>query len=127
MAPTLCAAQASIDGSVFDKGKEQEDAWNKGDIRMLLIHPKSGGHGLNLQHGGRTLYFFTNTWDLELRLQMIERLGPARQLLSGYDRAVLIYDCLANKTLDDNVLDRLEGRCSEQDALMAARARAMAS
>ena len=113
--------------AVVYKGKAQEDAWNKGEIRMMLIHPKSGGHGLNLQHGGRALYFFTNVWDLELRLQMIERIGPARQLLAGYDRAVLIYDALANKTLDENVLDRLEGRATEQEALMAARARATAS
>lgn len=108
------------------KGKQQEDAWNSGKLRMLLVHPKSAGHGLSLQHGGRAVCFFTNTWDLELRLQVIERIGPARQLLSGYDRVVLIYDLIAQNTLDVNVLDRLEGRASEQDALMAARARALA-
>ncbi|MDE2098477.1 MAG: ATP-dependent helicase [Patescibacteria group bacterium] len=106
-------------------GKSDEEAWNAGKIPMLLIHPKSAGHGLSLQHGGRAICFFTNTWDLELRLQAIERLGPARQLLSGYDRAVLIYDLIAENTVDVNVLDRLEGRATEQEALMAARARAM--
>jgi hypothetical protein len=108
------------------KGKAEEDLWNNGKLGMLLIHPKSAGHGLSLQHGGRALAFYTNTWDLEMRLQVIERIGPARQLLSGYDRAVLIYDIIANQTIDENVLDRLEGRATEQDALMAARARAFA-
>ena len=107
-------------------GAKDADDWNADKVRMLLIHPKSAGHGLNLQHGGRAICFFTNTWDLELRQQVLERIGPARQLLAGYKRAVLIYDILTNRTLDDNVLDRLEGRATEQDALMAARARALA-
>lgn len=107
-------------------GAKDADDWNADKVRMLLIHPKSAGHGLNLQHGGRAICFFTNTWDLELRLQVLERIGPARQLLAGYNRAVLIYDLVANNTLDPHVLDRLEGRCSEQDALIAARARALA-
>jgi SNF2-related domain len=108
------------------KGKKEEDLWNSGKLPMLLVHPKSAGHGLSLQHGGRAIAFYTNTWDLELRLQVIERIGAARQLLSGFDRAVLVYDIIANNTMDENVLDRLEGRATEQDALMAARARAMA-
>lgn len=106
------------------KGKAEEDLWNSGKLGMLLVHPQSAGHGLSLQHGGRAVCFFTNNWDLELRLQVLERIGPARQLLSGYDRAVLVYDIIADKTIDVNVLDRLEGRADEQSALMAARARA---
>ena len=106
-------------------GAKDADDWNADKVRMLLIHPKSAGHGLNLQHGGRAICFFTNSFDLELRLQVLERIGPSRQLLSGYKRAVLIYDLVANRTLDDNVLDRLEGRATEQEALMAARARAL--
>lgn len=106
------------------EGKADEDLWNSGKLPMMLVHPKSAGHGLSLQHGGRAVAFFTNTWDLELRLQVLERIGPARQLLSGYDRPVLVYDILANNTMDDNVIDKLEGRATEQDALMAARSRA---
>jgi hypothetical protein len=108
------------------KGKKDEDDWNADKVRMLLIHPKSAGHGLSLQYGGRAICYFTNTWDLELRLQALERIGPARQLLSGLDRAVLVYDIVAERTIDTDILDRLEGRATEQEALMAARARAMA-
>lgn len=106
--------------------KADEELWNSGKLPMMLIHPKSAGHGLSLQHGGRAIAFFTNTWDLELRLQVLERIGPARQLLSGYERVVLVYDILANNTMDDNVIARLLGHATEQEALMAARARATA-
>lgn len=57
--------------------------------------------------------------------ELVERIGPARQLLSGLDRAVLVYDIVAERTIDTDILDRLEGRATEQEALMAARARAM--
>ncbi len=114
------------DAKVY-KDKADEDLWNSGKLGMMLIHPKSAGHGLSLQHGGRAICMFTNTWDLELRLQVLERIGPARQLLSGYDRAVLVYDLIAENTIDINVLDRLEGRATEQDALMQARSRALSA
>ena len=109
--------------AVVYKGKKQEDLWNSGKCPMMLVHPKSAGHGLNLQDGGRAVAFYTNTFDMELRLQVLERIGPARQLSSGYDRAVLIYDIVANNTMDQQALDVVSGRVSEQDALMAARAR----
>jgi SNF2 family DNA or RNA helicase len=92
----------------------------------MLIHPKTAGHGIDLQNGGRAIAFFSNDWDLELRLQVIERIGPARQLQAGFKRTVLIYDIIANETLDNEVNDRLMGRATEQDALMAARARSAA-
>lgn len=120
----IASIQKEFPEAIVYRGKREEDLWNSGKTSMMLVHPKSAGHGLNLQHGGRAVAFFTNTWDLELRLQVLERIGPARQLQSGYDRAVLIYDILANNTMDDNVLDVVRGRATEQDALMAARARA---
>jgi SNF2 family DNA or RNA helicase len=98
------------------------DDWNKGLIPILFAHPASAGHGLNLQDGGRIVVFYTNTWDLELRLQLIERIGPARQAQAGHARAVTIYDIVANNTIDEQVMDRNMNKMSVQDALMAARA-----
>ena len=112
--------------AVVYAGKKEENLWNEGKLPMLLVHPKSAGHGLNLQYGGRAVCFFVNTWDLELRLQVLERIGPARQHAAGLDRAVLVYDLVADQTMDENVMDVLFGRASEQDALMAARARSAA-
>lgn len=107
------------------RGKAEEDLWNSGKLGMLLTHPKSAGHGLSLQHGGRAVAFFCNTFDLELRLQVLERIGPARQLLSGYDRPVLAYDIVADNTIDDKVLAVLDGRKTEQEALMEAASEAV--
>ena len=35
------------------KGTDDEDAWNRGEIDVLLVHPSSCAYGLNLQAGGR--------------------------------------------------------------------------
>lgn len=108
-------------GARMLKTKKDEDDWNAGRIPILLLHPASGGHGLNLQHGSNIMALFGLTWDLELYQQVIERIGPARQAQSGYDRAVYIYRILAGGTLDTKaVRTRLDTRCSVQDALLAA-------
>lgn len=96
--------------------------WCAGRIQMGLAHPASLGHGQNLQDGGRIVVFYSHTWDLELRLQFIERVGPTRQAQSGYKRAVLIYDLMTRGTIEREVLLRHEKKLSIQEALMLARA-----
>jgi SNF2 family DNA or RNA helicase len=103
-------------------GKKQEEKWNAGNIPLMLIHPQRGGHGTNLQHGGRAIAFFSPFWDLELRMQVIDRIGVVRQRQAGYDRSVLVFDLVALDTLDAEVLDRLEGKKTVMEALMHARA-----
>lgn len=107
---------------VMFSGKKDQDAWNAGKIPLMAIHPQSAGHGIDLQDGGRILAFLTQTWNLEYRLQVIERIGPVRQLQSGHPRAVLIYDIIAVDTLDEEVLSTIGGKVTAQSALMAARA-----
>lgn len=103
-------------------GKREEKSWNEGNIPLMLLHPLRGGHGTNLQHGGRSMAFFSPFWDLELRSQVIDRIGPVRQAQAGYDRAVNVYDLMALDTLDQTVLDRTDEKQTVMDALMAARA-----
>lgn len=105
------------------KSQKDEDDWNAGKIQIGLIHPQSGGHGLNLQYGGRNIVFFSQTWDLELRSQVIERIGPARQAQAGFKRVVRIFDILVKDSMDEVVRDRIKTKLSVQDALRAARAR----
>lgn len=94
--------------------------WNSGKIPVLLAHPASAGHGLNLQDGGNILVFFGINWNLEQRLQIIERIGPTRQMQAGYDRPVFIYNILAKDTIDELVLARVETKREIQDILMDA-------
>lgn len=117
--------KAFPDLRVFSDAKDEKD-WNDGRIELMAIHPASAAHGVNLQHGGRAMCHFTHTWDLEMRIQVEERIGPVRQMQSGYDRNVLHYNLFAADTLDIEVLARQAGKMSVQDAFMAARARRLA-
>lgn len=72
--------------------------WNAGRVELLLIHPKSAGHGLNLQHGGHTMVFLSLPWSLELYEQTVGRLHR-----SGQRSAVWVYILLTNKTVDERV------------------------
>lgn len=101
-----------------DKGNAQIEAWNRGEIPMLLVHPASAGHGLNLQDGGCHLAFFSMTWNFEHYAQVIERIGPVRQMQSGHPRTVFVYQIQAEGTLDQVVQARVEGKADVQDLLM---------
>ena len=94
--------------------------WRAGKIKMLLAHPKSAGHGLNLQDGGHHLVYFSMTWNLEEYLQILERIGPMRQKQSGYDRPVFAYRILAENTIDEDMAERLAKKLSVQDAMILA-------
>lgn len=59
---------------LMDKEGTAVEAWNKGEIKMLLAHPASAGHGLNLQHGGSLMVWFGFTWSLESYQQFNKRL-----------------------------------------------------
>lgn len=99
--------------------------WNAGKIRMLCAHPASAGHGLNLQHGGSRLVYFTSSWNYEQDSQVLERIGPVRQAQSGYNRNVFVWRIIASKTADEDVQDNLASKGSIQDALMTGMRRRM--
>lgn len=107
-------------GVVFDDNPETENRWNEGRYPIMFIHPASGGHGSNLQWGGNILAFYGHWWDLELRQQVIERIGPMRQFQSGLNRLVYIHDIVAENTVDEDVLLRHESKRGVQDILLEA-------
>lgn len=94
--------------------------WNAGRIPVLAAHPASAGHGLNLQDGGNILVFLTSWWNLEEHQQIVERIGPTRQAQAGHNRPVFVHRIVAADTLDEDVLDRLQGKATVQQALMRA-------
>lgn len=59
---------------VLDKKGVAVDEWNKGKIKILLAHPASAGHGLNLQQGGNIIVWYGFNWSLELYQQFNARL-----------------------------------------------------
>lgn len=90
------------------KDKNFIHKWNDGDIDVLLAHPASAGHGLNLQHGGRILVWSTITYDFELFAQANARL--ARQ---GQKRAVQIHCFMAKDTIEKDKLKALRDKEKE--------------
>ena len=79
------------------KDKRFIDKWNGGEVNVLLAHPASAGHGLNLQHGGRICVWSTIPFDYELWMQANARLS--RQ---GQTRGVQIHSFMAKNTVEKN-------------------------
>lgn len=102
------------------KQKQVEQEWNEGKIPMLLVHPASAGHGLNLQHGSNKMVLFTPDWNYELYAQVIERIGTTRQKQSGYDRPVYIYRLFARGTWDEVILANLGKKYQTSEIVKAA-------
>jgi SNF2 family DNA or RNA helicase len=89
------------------------ERWNEGKIELLLIHPKSAGHGLNLQHGGCKMVFVSLPWSLELYEQTIGRLHR-----SGQKHDVWVYLLLTNKTIEERILGALKDKRALSDIAM---------
>lgn len=100
-----------------DKPKTMED-FKAGKIPMLLAHPASAGHGVDgLQHGTHICFFYSTNWSAENDAQAIERIGPTRQMQSGYDRVVSVIRAVARGTVEESAVKRLKSRVSVDQAL----------
>lgn len=91
------------------------DAWNRGEIQMLLAHPASSGHGLNLQDGGRRVVWYSPTWSNELKLQLDARLH--RQ---GQTKTTFVHTIIAADTIDDDIIYAVNNKKTLQDILIRA-------
>ncbi len=107
-------------GRTLDADPQTIKDWNAGRIPVLFAHPASAGHGLNLQDGGNILVYFSHWWNLEERMQILERIGPTRQMQAGYDRPVFIHNLIARDTVDELVIQRVESKREVQDILLEA-------
>ena len=96
----------------IENEKDVKD-WNEGKIPILLAHPASIGHGLNLQHGGHIIIWFGLTWSLELYQQANDRLY--RQ---GQAKTVMVYHIVAKGTIDTGMIKALNSKKRGQDGLM---------
>ena len=102
----------------FDKTPEMVHDFNAGQIPMLLVHPASAGHGISLQDGSSKLVVFSQWWNLEEYQQVIERIGPMRQIQAGHPRVVTVYNLIAEGTVDETVMKRKTTKASVQSLLM---------
>jgi SNF2 family DNA or RNA helicase len=96
-------------------GPQDVEDWNAGKIPLLLCHPASAGHGLNLQQGGHLAVWYGLNWSLELYQQANKRLHRP-----GQKESVVIHHLCCKGTIDERVLAVLAGKGTTQDALLDA-------
>lgn len=85
--------------------KEQVRRWNAGEIQILLIHPRSAGHGLQLEQGGNLLFWYTPQWSNDLYHQTNARLWRR-----GQSRAVTSVSLVAMDTVDEIICARVDSK-----------------
>ena len=100
---------------VMDKQQSTIDRWNRGEIPVLLVHPASAGHGINLQAGGSLIIWFGLNWSLELYEQLNGRLH--RQ---GQTKPVRVVHIVAEGMLDEKVMGAIAGKAKTQRELLDA-------
>jgi SNF2 family DNA or RNA helicase len=89
------------------------EAWNAGELPVVLAHPASVAHGLNLQSGGNSICWFSLTWSLEDFIQFNARVWRQGQA----SRTVVIHYILAQDTIDEYVLESLTRKDARQISL----------
>ena len=90
------------------------ERWNTGQIELLLAHPKSAGHGLNLQHHGNKIVFLSLPWSLEYFEQAIGRIHR-----SGQKREVWCYILMTENTIDERIYSVLQEKCTLSEIAIA--------
>lgn len=98
--------------SVYENEKQLE-AWNRGELDVLLAHPASTAYGLNMQYGGHTIVWFGTGWNLELYQQ-----ANARLHRQGQDHPVIVHRLIISGTVDERMAAALEKKKGTQQALL---------
>ena len=101
--------------ATLDDDDDVIERWNAGKVRMLLIHPQSAAHGLNLQAGGCRMIWTTLPWSLELYEQAIGRLHR-----SGQRHDVWNYILQARETIDEAIWAALRDKRNLSDLALEA-------
>lgn len=95
------------------KNKKDKQEWDRGEIQLLLAHPASMGHGLNLQAGGNIIVWFGLTYSLESYLQ-----ANARLYRQGQKESVIINHLVVKGTRDEDAIMRLKTKNYNQNDLI---------
>jgi hypothetical protein len=103
-------------GTSTKRAAELERAWNAGKLPLLLGHPQSMGHGLNLQNAGNQVCFYTPTYNLELHQQFINRV----QRQGSAHKQVFVHYLIAKGTVDELIMQAIKSKARVQDLLLDA-------
>ena len=101
------------------EGPDDIDAWNAGEVGVLLAHPASTAYGLNLQAGGSHIIWFGLTWNYEQYVQ-----ANARLHRQGQKEMVIVHHLVSQGTRDADVMRALAHKDrSQQEVLESLKAR----
>ena len=95
------------------KTTEDINDWNAGKVQLMLAHPASAGHGINLQAGGNIIVWYGLTWSLELYQQF-----NARLYRQGQKQRTIIHHIVNSGTHDEDVVEALKSKDKTQSNLM---------
>ena len=87
------------------------------DLRFLVGHPKTGGFGLTLT-AANTVIYYSNSYDLELRIQSEDR---AHRI--GQENKVTYIDLISPKTIDQKIVEALRSKIKIADTILGEDAR----
>jgi SNF2 family DNA or RNA helicase len=102
-------------GVVGEKLDKIIEDWNTGNVPVLLAHPMSAGHGLNLQGSGHAVIWYSLTWSLEIYEQFIRRLW--RQ---GQKNHIMVHHIIAKDTIDEAIMLAVRRKDKTQQNLLNA-------
>jgi SNF2 family DNA or RNA helicase len=98
------------------KTEQDEDDWNAGKIDVLVLSPKSAGHGLNLQFSGaENLIWYGLIWSLEQYLQTCARLTGGHRAVG---RQIVVHHIVTENTYEDRVRHNLTSNAANQEEMM---------
>ena len=106
---------------LLEEREDFEEAWNRGEIALGGMHPRQGGHGLNLQESGLGAVWYGPVDDLELWIQFNKRMHR-----SGRKEPVFIYVLVAQGTVDEDVVANTGEKDIDQNRLLEATKRRIA-
>jgi hypothetical protein len=101
------------EAKVYDSSIEND--WNAGRIPLMLLHPNSGGHGLNIQYGARRMLWFGAIDDFEVYDQSVQRLAEARAVGLG---ATFVDHLIVRGSIEDKVMSDLQRKSDAQNEVL---------
>lgn len=119
--PDLARLVKRFPQGVALKTKKHEDDFAAGKIPILFAHPQSAGHGIDgWQEATNIVCFYGNWWDAEMRNQFIGRIDAVRQFQAGKDRAVFVHYIVAARTIEEDLVERVDDKISTEQILKEA-------
>jgi SNF2 family DNA or RNA helicase len=107
--------QARFPQAVRLDDKDAMPRWRRGEVSLLIAHPASGGHGINIASGPKHTCYYGLPWSLELYDQSFGRLNGARAKTTSY-----VHHIIVSGTVEEHMSAVLQEKARTQADLLQA-------